>query len=154
MGVPAFFFPFLFFFFQNDAPLKSTKEFEVSTKYELRKKPTSDDPKIVFETNETKRSSTDLLPYLSLTLKIKKWASGVTQVRISDTQGKTYLRKKPSTDSSYPFEMGYVDDMKDKVGPSKFIVTFHKEKQVVEQITIEVEEEGTFLVNGERRGKF
>jgi hypothetical protein len=155
VGLPSFFLPLLFFLFQSDVPFKPNKEFEVNTKYELKAKPTSDDPQIVFETQENKRTSgSDMLPFLTLNLKVKKWAAGVTQIRISDVQGKTYLKKKPSTDASYPFEMGYVDDMKDKVGPSKFIVSFHKEKQVVEQITIEVEEDGTFLVNGERRGKF
>jgi hypothetical protein len=149
------FLSLLLIFLQDQVPLKVSREFEVAAKYELKKKPAPDTPLIVLDQNVERRSSDhDLLPYLTVNLKIKRWAGGVTQIRIIDIQGKTYLKKKPSEEGTYSLDMGFVDDMKDKVAPAKFFVTFLKEKKAIEQITIEVEPDGTFLVNGEKRGKF
>jgi hypothetical protein len=150
-------FIFLLFslLFQDQVPIKPAREFEITTKYELRKKPASDQPKIVFEQKENNRESgTDMLPYLIINLKVKKWATDVEQVRVVDSNGKLYLKKKQNDDGLYVWEMGYVDDIKDKVRSGKFIVQFLREKKPVEQILVQVEEDGTFLVNGEKRGKF
>ena len=150
------FFSFILLLFQEKIPFKPQKEFEIITNYELRKKPDAESSKIVFEQPEERRrsSGTDMLPYLSLKLKVKKWAPGVSQIKIADSQGKVYIKKKITNDSEYSFEMGFVDDIKDKVATGKFFALFIKDKKLVEQITIEVEEDGTFRVNGELRGKF
>jgi hypothetical protein len=142
-------------FFQNQIPTKIAREFEISTKYELKRKPVTE-PKIVFEVPESreKESGTDMLPYLIINLRVKKWAAEVDQVRVIDANGKQYLKKKPTDEGLYSWDMGYVDDMKDKITPGKFIVQFLREKKPAEQIVVQVEEDGTFLVNGERRGKF
>jgi hypothetical protein len=149
-------FILLFAFLQDQTPTKPSREFEVSTKYELKKKPMTETPKVVFVTPEerTKESGTDMLPYLIINLKVKKWNQDVTQIRVVDSQGKIHLKKKVKDEDEFTWDMGYVDDMKDKVTSGKFIVQFIAEKQPVEQITIQVEEDGTFLVNGEKRGKF
>jgi hypothetical protein len=141
---------------QDQITQKPNREFEITTKYELRKKPGPEANQVVFDRSEdSKRSNdSDMLPYLTLNIKIKKWAPGVAQIKITDSSGKIFLKKKPSDDGQYSLDMGFVDDMKDKVTSGKFLVAFLKEKKMVEQITIEVEEDGTFLVNGEKRGKF
>lgn len=150
-------FIFLLFslLFQDQVPVKPNREFEIATKYELRKKPVSDSPKIVFEQKENHRQSgTDMLPYLIINLKVKKWAADVEQVRVVDGSGRQYLKKKQTEDGLYTWDMGYVDDMKDNVTSGKFIVQFLSGKKPAEQIILKVEEDGTFLVNGEKRGKF
>lgn len=142
--------------FQDQVPTKAVREFEISTKYELRKKPVSEQPKIVFDPQEKieRESGTDMLPYLIINLKVKKWAVDVEQVRVVDSNGKQFLKKKQTDEGLYTWDMGYVDDIKDKVTPGKFIVQFLRDKKPAEQILVQVEEDGTFLVNGERRGKF
>jgi hypothetical protein len=150
-------FIFLLFslLFQDQVPTKAAREFEISTKYELRKKPVSDQPKIVFEQKENNRESgTDMLPYLIINLKVKKWGTDVEQIRVVDSNGKQFLKKKQADEGLYTWDMGYVDDIKDKVTPGKFFVQFLREKKLTEQILVQVEEDGTFLVNGEKRGKF
>src|SRR5436190_23467669 len=86
---------------QTDIPLKASREFEVITNYELHKKPDAEHPRIVFEEPEEKHKSTgtDLLPYLSLKIKVKSWADGVTQIKITDHTSKLYLKKKTSDNS-------------------------------------------------------
>jgi hypothetical protein len=142
-------------FIQDQVQTKPSREFEISTKYELRRKPVSE-AKIVFTEPEQKEkeTGTDMLPYLIINLKVKKWTNDVTQVRVIDSQNKLYLKKKATDAGLYRWDMGYIDDIKDKVTPGKFVVQFIADKKPIEQILIVVEEDGTFLVNGEKRGKF
>lgn len=146
----------IFLLLQSQPPLKAARDFEIATNYELRKKPFADNNRIVLDQalEKEKSSGTDMLPYLFLKLKVKKWASGVDQIKVTDSQNNIHLKKKPNDDGLYIIDMGYVDDMKDKVSSGKYFVLFLKDKKPLEQITIEVEADGTFLVNGERRGKF
>ena len=140
---------------QNQVLTKPSREFEISTKYEFRRKPDTES-KIVFTAPEQKEkeSGTDMLPYLIINLTVKKWNNDVTQIRVVDSQNKQHLKKKPTDAGLYTWDMGYIDDIKDRVMPGKFIVQFMAEKKAIEQIIIQVEEDGTFLVNGEKRGKF
>src|SRR5688572_11658538 len=122
-------------FFQDQIHTKPSREFEISTKYELRRKPVSE-AKIVFIEPEQreKESGTDMLPYLIINLKVKKWNNDVTQVRVIDSQNKIYLKKKPTDAGLYAWDMGYIDDIKDKVTSGKFVVQFMADKKTVEQI--------------------
>src|SRR6185436_1140019 len=145
-------FLLVFLWIQTEPFLKPAAQFEILTNYDLRKKPEADNTKIVFEpSEETKRTNIDLLPFVSVTLKVKKWNPDVTHVKVVDQFGKPYLRKKVDDEGVYTFDMGFTDDMKDKVTPGKFIIQFTGDKKVIEQITVEVDPEGTFLVNGEKR---
>ena len=141
---------------QEQVPTKPAREFEITTKYELKRKPIPENIRLVFERPEEKEkeSGTDMLPYLIINLKVKKWNNDVSQVRVVDIENKVYLKKKATDAGIYTWDMGYVDDIKDKVTPGKFIVQFIADKKPLEQILIVVEEDGTFLVNGEKRGKF
>jgi hypothetical protein len=146
----------LSFLVQDLLATKPAREFEVTTKYELRRKPTSDNPRITFvdQIEKPRESGTDMLPYLIINLKVKKWNNDVTQVRVIDSENKVYLKKKPTDAGLYTWDIGYIDDIKDKVTSGKFVVQFIADKKPIEQILIVVEEDGTFLVNGEKRGKF
>src|SRR5690349_14783377 len=95
---------------QTEVPLKASREFEVITNYELRKKPDPEHPRIVFEEPEEKQKSsgTDLLPYLSVKVKVKRWLDDVTHIRIIDLNDKTRLKKKISSESIYELDMGFV----------------------------------------------
>lgn len=142
--------------FQSDPPKKAFAEFEITTQYELKKKPEVENTTIVLDGPERTKSDSgsDMLPFLTLTLKVKKWAFDVSQVRIVDNTNKTHLKKKWSEAGVYLWSPGFVDDIKDKVSPGKFTVEFLRDKKPVEIIVIQIEEDGTFLINGEKRGKF
>lgn len=140
---------------QDNLPLKPTNQFEINTNYQLKKKLISENDKIVFDKKEVKKETgTDLLPYLQIKLKIKRWHPDVDLVKVVDDGNKTVLRKKVNDDGLYDLDLGYVDDIKDGVTSGKFTVQFLERKKIIEVITISVEKDGTFLVNGEKRGKF
>jgi hypothetical protein len=141
---------------QKEVSLKPASEFEIVTNYQLKPKPGVESNTLVFEhkEDEKKETGTDLLPYLAIQIKVKRWKAGVEQIKIIDSNGKSHLKKKVNDEGIYDLDMGYVDDMKDHVTPSKFFILFLEGKKIVEQITIVIEEDGTFLVNSAKRGKF
>ena len=140
---------------QDNPPLKPTSQFDVNTNYQLKKKPSSDINKIEFEHKEQKKETgTDLIPYLQIRLKVKYWHPDVDLVKAIDEGNKTVMRKKANDDGIYDLDLGYVDDIKDGVTSGKYTFQFLERKRIVEIVTISVEKDGTFLVNGEKRGKF
>ena len=51
--------------------------------------------------------------------------------------------------------MGFTDDVKAHVSPYEISIIFaSKEKKEISRIHLLIQEDGTFLVNGEKRGKF
>ena len=145
----------VFLWLQANPPLKPTSQFEIITNYQLKKKPTSDNPIIVYESEEEKKETgTDLLPYLIIQLKVKYWNPSVDQVRVVDGSNKILLRKKLNDSGVYDLDLGYIDDIKDGVTPGNFVINFLDKKKVIEIVTVAIERDGTFLVNGEKRGRF
>ena len=140
---------------QLDPVLKTSSEFEIRTNYQLKRKPLQESSKVIVDKiDERRSSSTDLLPFLSINLKVKKWHDDVTHVKIIDEKTRTILRKRTTDEGIYNFDIGFVDDIKDKITKGKFYIFFQADKKTVEQINLSIEEDGTFLVNGEKRGKF
>ncbi|HET9486931.1 MAG TPA: hypothetical protein VFO54_05835, partial [Chryseosolibacter sp.] len=63
--------------------------------------------------------------------------------------------KKIDLNSILVMDLGFTDDMKDRVTPHEYTLTFVSEEKVpLEVILIKVDEDGSFFVNGEKRGKF
>jgi hypothetical protein len=77
------------------------------------------------------------------------------KVRIVDNKMKVVYNRKVKQDEIVPFVMGFTDDMKDRVTAHEFTVIFMTSaKKELSRILITVNEDGTFLVNDEKRGKF
>ncbi|HCW06922.1 MAG TPA: hypothetical protein DGG95_06115 [Cytophagales bacterium] len=74
---------------------------------------------------------------------------------VVDSNGKTILKKDVASISSLSFEMGFVDDLQNKVTPYENTVYFlSKDKSKLRRIVFTVQDDGTFMVNGNWRGKF
>ena len=65
------------------------------------------------------------------------------------------VNKKIGKTLTYEVDMGYIDDIKDHITPSAYTVYALSGKRVaLNRIELLVAEDGTFLVNGEKRCKF
>jgi hypothetical protein len=54
-----------------------------------------------------------------------------------------------------PLDIGYTDDVKDRLVASQYTITFlGEEKNQISRIVIFIDKDGTFFVNDEIRGKF
>lgn len=149
--------------FQGDqVPYKKSDEFEIQVDYQFRQRSgtsTNSNTTIDFvETvaeQEKKRYSTGIRPYLILNLKINKLSDQEVKAKASNNVDRTLFNKKVEVGDIIRIDMGFTDDVKDRVGPYEVIVLFaSKEKKEISRIYMFVQEDGTFMVNGEVRGKF
>lgn len=148
----------LFGFFQNtEIPFKPKDEFQVETKFELKQRPVNDRYHIDY--NETwddrNRSNATQLPYLIVNLRFLKFSEGEVRVKGYNNQDEPICNKKAEENLLVKLNLGFTDDVKDHVAPYEFnVFTYSKTKAEVYRIHMLVTEDGTFLVNGEIRGKF
>jgi hypothetical protein len=137
---------------QREVKFKPSDEFELKVDYNLKTRPAQ-----VNSVNlKDGRKSVGPLPFISVSLKVIKALPEEQRVRIVDNRGDVVISRKIKEGSELKFDLGFTADMKDRVGAHEFVIYFHgsDRKDVISQILIHVTQDGTFLVNGEVRGKF
>jgi hypothetical protein len=147
---------FLTFSHQGVVPQKPASEYEVIIDFKFQDRPPGDPYKAKFDlTDEEKKKTAGLLPYLKLQIKLLKLGSEELKVKVINNKGNLVLNRKASLDKSINLDLGFIDDVKDRVRPHEFTVLFYSDsKSPVSQIQLIVLEDGTFLVNDEKKGKF
>ena len=142
----------------QDVPYKTSNEFEIRLDYQFKNREPADRNSI--DLNETRaeherRTSTAILPYLVLHVKMLKLSEQEVKVKITDNFGNTVGTKKITTGTVIPLDVGFTDDVKDRISAHQYNMTLiSPDKKFTSRIVVHIEEDGTFLVNGERRGKF
>lgn len=148
---------YLFIFVQDQIPFKPKEEFEVKLNYAFKSRPAPDHPSFRFD-SETKdrdnQNSSSILPYLILNLKVVKASSAEVRLKVVSNQDASVLAKKIKDGFEFPIDIGFTDDVKDRVTAHEYTVYFlDDDKKEQSKIVIFVEADGSFLVNGEIRGK-
>jgi hypothetical protein len=139
-------------------PYKPKEEFEIKLDYKFRQRPNTELSSTV-NLNETraehdKRTSSDLLPYLILNVNLLK-LNNETRIRITNNFDQKSTSKKISEGTILPIDLGFTADVKDRTSAHQYTITFlSPEKSGTSRIVIHVDEDGSFLVNGEKRGRF
>lgn len=157
-GMIRFVFIGLLFFVQESIPYKSNEDFEIKFLMSFKQRPHEDEIKIL-RLNETtdeqaKRTNTDPLPYLVLKVKILKVQPEEVRIRIIKDDKSTGINKKISGFMEFTLDLGFTDDIKDKVNGYKHIIEFlSADKDRLSKIVIEFDDDGNYLVNGEKRGR-
>jgi hypothetical protein len=96
-----------------------------------------------------------MLPYLGINLHVLKLNPEEARLRIIDNMTKVVYSKKVKPDETVFVNLGFTDDMKDRVTAHEYTAYFiSAEKKELSRILITVGEDGTFSVNEEKRGKF
>lgn len=142
-----------------EVPLKADEDFKLELEYKFKVKPASDNAFIdLTETENEKRkrtSNTSPLPYLTVHLSFPKLPENEVRIRCSDNNLKNRLSKKAEVGKVYTLDLGFTEDMKDRITAYEY--TFYlmdSDRKETSRIVLRVEADGTFLVNGARRGKF
>ena len=150
----------LAYFFQGaEIPFKPKDEFEVLIDYQFKQRAATDPYTIDFTETKEERTKKQygggIRPYLILSIKLLKLSDKEVKVRALNNDGKLILNKKVSTDDLLKIDMGFTDDLKDRVGPYEINLIFYsRDKLETSRINMLVEENGNFLINGDIRGKF
>lgn len=139
--------------FQDNIPFKAKDEFELKMDYQFKQRINED--RQVLDYRETRPKSSGPLPYLTLDLKILRMNEGEERIRIYDNKNTFNLTKKLKADTVVKLDLGYTADIKDRVTAHEYTVLLIGEnsKEAVSKIVIHVEEDGSFIVNGEERGR-
>lgn len=143
--------------FQDTIPLKPKEEFEITLDYQLKPRPTGDYNTVnLTQSQITPRSATSaVLPYLILNIKLLTVPDSKSRAGISNNLVPRPVYRKVNTNSGFVLDLGFTDDMIDRVTAHQYTITVvDANRTPVNCILISVEEDGTFRVNGEVRGKF
>jgi hypothetical protein len=138
------------FLLQDQVPFKPNNQFEINLDFKFKQRPyTTQTPG--FESHTT--SSTPL-PYLYLNVKVLKLEAEELRLRIENNKGSSLYSKKAEEGMVAKLDLGFTDDIKDRVNSHEYIVYFlSKERKAMSRIVIHFDEDGTYHVNKELRGK-
>lgn len=141
------------FLFQNETPYKPTEEFELKLDLQFKQRPMPDGNRVELEKRTLPTSGMNA-PYLHLHLRVLKAIPEEVRVKVVKNNNQTLLSRKFDPNVVIKMDLGFTDDIKDRASAYHYIVTFlSKEKDALSKIDIFFEEDGTYLVNGEKRGK-
>lgn len=146
------------FLFQAEIPSKPNDEFSLEIKYTFEERTASNSNAVEFSGNgELKNKSTGPLPFLALKFKVLKAAEGEVRVKAVNNNRKILFSRKIQLNEQLVIDMGFMTDIKDRVEGSTYevtISTLSANKEELKRIHVIVLEDGAFMVNGEKRGKF
>ena len=142
---------------QDPTPFKSKEEFEVKLAFEFRDRPTNDPNKLEYNQSQREYARSKAigpLPYLYLNVRVLKPVSDEVRIRVVENDVKVVLNKKFDMSTVLNLDMGYTDDIKDRVSAHQYTVYYlTADKKALSKVVINFEENGTYSVNGEVRGK-
>lgn len=143
---------FLLLWQTAEVPYRAKEDFQVELKYDFKDRPNKET--IAWESQPSHIKSGQL-PYLTVKLKILNPKAEEVRFKCENNLGKAVFNKKAEKTLNYDIDMGFIDDLKDHVSPHQFFVyAVSEDRHSLNRIELFVEEDGTFLVNGEKRGKF
>ena len=136
--------------FTEDVPFKSNDEFEVNLDFKFRTR--------VKETSEvytsTASNTSGPLPYLNISMKVLKLAPDEVKIRIINSKGQVLYTRKAAEGTIVNLDMGYTDDIKGRVSEHEYTLVFiSQDKKPLSRIVIHFQEDGSYLINNEKRGK-
>ena len=151
-----FFLLLLIVGFQADVPFKPSDEFQVNIDLKFKAKNSAYGHSTYSRSGDRldKGSSTPQ-SFLTVTVNQFKIQDDEVKVVAVDSQGKPLLKKKVSADLSLYFEMGFVEDIKNKTAANEITVYFlSTEKKKLRKIVFSIASDGVFEVNEKWHGQF
>jgi len=148
----------LTFAWQETVPYKPSNEYEVIIDYKFEERPPIDRTRVEYDvaTDEKNRKAiSGPLPYLKIQLKLLKLNNEEVKVRVINSNGNLIFNRKATEGTIIKMDIGFIDDVKDHVSPYEFTATLYSDsKKSTSQIHLVIMEDGTFMVNDEKKGKF
>ncbi|MBL7872652.1 MAG: hypothetical protein JNM78_13635 [Cyclobacteriaceae bacterium] len=145
-------------FFQKQVPYKPSEEFELKIDYIFKERPPIDRQRVEYEqaTDEKVRKAiSGPMPYLLIELKILAVTDDEVRIRVVNGNGNLVFNRKATSGTVIKLDWGYTEDIKEKITTNEFTVYFNDEKRKsVSKIYLTILEDGIFMVNDEKRGKF
>jgi hypothetical protein len=142
----------IFIIQQDQTPYKPREEFEIKLDFEFRDRPAANANTI--ELSQTQSRAAGPLPYLYLNLRVLKPSPEEVRVRVIENGVRTALNRKFDMNAVLKLDMGYTDDIKDRIKAYEYTVYYlTADKKPVSKVVIYFDEDGVYFVNNEKRGK-
>ena len=133
----------------QEVAFRSENDYTIKLDYEFKIKKEFDSDKFSFE----KSSEDRVLPHLSVIVEILNSTEDEQRIKIVDNKRNVKFSGKLKGES-VRFKMGFTDDMKlGRIANIFKIIILTKKKDPINQITLEVNKDGNFLINGVLSGK-
>ncbi|HZX72903.1 MAG TPA: hypothetical protein VFE57_00670 [Cyclobacteriaceae bacterium] len=143
---------FLIFLTQLEVPFKANEEFTVTHDYQYKSYKDVEHKDLDY--SSTRRTAGNLL-YLTTRVKLNKLSSEEVRVHVGSNLQNLMVNKKAEQDMVLKIDFGFIVDVKDRLTAHEYtILLISPEKKEVSRIHILLDKDGTFLVNGQKRGKF
>ncbi len=144
---------------EPDVPLKPNEDFQLTVDYKFKSRAaTSNNSNLNIDyANDriVKEGGSGPLPYLIIKFKMVRLSKEEVRVKVVNNVPKVELSRKAKEGDEFDLDLGYTDDMKDRVTPFEYNIYFlSDDKKPLTRVHLYIMEDGTFLVNGEKRGKF
>ena len=142
--------------FQTEVPFKPSDEFQVNIDLSFKIKNSAYSPTTFSGSGERlDKPSSTTLPFLTVIVKQLKIQSDESKIVAVDSNGKSMWKKKALPNLEIHFQMGFVDDLKNKISPNEVTLYFlSSEKKELRKIVFSVSANGVFEVNGKWHGQF
>jgi hypothetical protein len=144
--------------YQDQVPYKPSEEFEIKIDYIFKERPSVNKQTINFDQTDKEKKQRDAvgdMPYLRIELKVLTISESETRVRVINSDGNLVYNKKAAPGMLIKLDWGYTEDIKDKVTSHEFTVYFNDEKKKsISRVFLSILDDGTFLVNEVKKGKF
>ena len=138
-------------FSQSEVQNKARDEFEIKIDLSFKERP-SRDPNSFNFADTPLRPSNGSIAYLTILFVLIK-SNDESKIRI--IQGHKGTIDKIKLNEVKKIEMGFIEDLKSEAVPNQLILFLLNSKKVkISKIILLVEADGTFMVNGEKRGRF
>ena len=142
---------------QDTVPYKPTEEFELKMNFQFKDRPRADPNKVDLDQTrkEYERAHTaGQLPYMYLNFRVLKQQPDEIRVRVLENNSKVVHNKKLDMNTVLKLELGFTDDIKDRIGAYEYtILLLNDDKEPVSRVVVYFKPDGTYLVNGQLRGK-
>ncbi len=140
--------------FVQDVPFKPSNEFEADVDLQFKTRPAAERPTYDVSGNKIEQQH-GMLTFLSVAISSIQSPRGEVRFKAIDSGNKNVASKKISPNTSYRFDMGFIEDLKKGVSPNTITIYFlNDKKEEVNKVVLQVTATGDFLVNGEKRGQF
>jgi hypothetical protein len=137
----------------QEVPLKSKDEFQLKLDLQFKQREPESSNRVNF-LDDPKRDSSTPLPYLTAELILLTVRDDEAKLKVVNNLRQTLINKKVDKSVPIKIDFGFTDDLKDHTRPHEYTILFYsKEKKLVRQIVVVFQEDGTYMVNGEKRGK-
>jgi hypothetical protein len=150
-GLPIFAFNLIFLITlkAQEVPFKLKEEYETKIEVVFKAREVRSPNSVNLEGEQFSKG---LISFLYIHFKILV-SNGEKRIRI--IHGRKDKIRKIEVNENIDLEMGFIEDLKSKESSGMVtLILLTEKKEPVSKVILSIEEDGTFLVNGVKRGKF